>query len=163
MQVRDTPHQTGTFSMCKGFWCSCYGSSESQYRNFCFFTIPHKWKWDSSPVIKTISYVSNSKIAFANLGRLMSSFYSSIWKMIIPYEWKWRSKFKEYSSEERVRDTEWRELASRACHTLKIFPGFVQIDHVSVQYLGSKYLVLWQLFTYFIMVFRIGTRPRWPK
>ena len=31
-------------ALCNGVWCISWGFSSDQYRRFCLFTVPHKWK-----------------------------------------------------------------------------------------------------------------------
>lgn len=166
MQVRDTPHQTVTFSLCRGFWCSCCRFSVAQYRKFCLFTIPDKWMWTSSLVIKTISSVSNSNIVSVNLCRLMKSFCSSFWTIIILYGWKWRSKCKilrtDLSDIWRAgawRTAERRGLACIACRTLNVFWGPYSSITSPCSPWSQRFCSLKTIFTHFIMVFRFGTRP----
>lgn len=90
----DTPHQTVTFELCRGFLNTLCVCSTLQYRQFCLSTYPERWKWASSDIISLwrttafasrtpMNHLQNATLAFLSISRSCE-----IW---ILYGWKLRS------------------------------------------------------------------------
>ena len=79
-----TPHQIVSLGECNGISCSSLGFTGDQYRMFCLFTKPERWKWASSVISKLfrMSGFSHSKRLIA---RSNAPLRLTIWNGILSF------------------------------------------------------------------------------
>lgn len=130
----DIAHQTVTLLEWSGFWWSCWGFSSLQYRKFCLFTKPERWKCASSLIHRLwtrSSFSSNmSNNVWQKRRRAAKSFSFIAWTTWILYGWWCKSNLKilrtlvfAMPSAALCRRADLRGLLSTATLTRSIFAG----------------------------------------
>ena len=93
-----TAHYTVTLELCSGFCMSSHGCQSDQYRQFCLFTKPVRWKCASSLMIRllrtSLFLFIKFNICSLKTSLLAASPPSSFWTTLILYGWKCKSQCK---------------------------------------------------------------------